>query len=268
MRIRSDPSNRTCRLPRRHVALLGTAVAACFAIGVAQAAPMQSTNPGWQSPTAAAAQPGGTGWTPNTAQAPVEQGYAQLPQAEQGGPGHHPITAAPAKQGGPGRSAPDELVDYSTQLANPSAPEAMAGGNALVPDRAALAADLQFPPYSTDLSGDAIAALNGLAASAGSLPGSIVITARADPIEQHARGNDVSMARAQSVANYLAQAGVDPQRIVVRAIGITQPRVDPRACEGMIGSSLAACLAPDRSVTVQVGRLEVGMAEPPVPAAD
>jgi len=268
MRIRTKFSNRARHPRRRRLALLGTSVAACFAIGVAQAAPVQSTDPGWQSPPAEATPQAGTGWTQNAAQAPVEQDYAQLPKAEQGGPGHHPITAAPAKQGGPGRSAPDELVDYSTQLANPSARETTTGGNALVPDRAALAADIQFPPYSTDLSGDAIAALNGLAASAGNLSGSIVITARADPVEQHARDADVSMARAQSVANYLAQAGVDPQRIVVRAIGTTQPRVNPRVCEGMIGPSLAACLSPDRSVTVQVGRLEVGMAGTAVPAAD
>jgi outer membrane protein OmpA-like peptidoglycan-associated protein len=174
------------------------------------------------------------------------------------------MTAMRGKQGGPGRPAPDVLVDESTHLAKPVAGSTMTSGNALTPDRAAIAVDIQFPPNSTSLSGEAVAALNGVAATAGDLPGRILVTARADPIEQNAQGPDISIARAHTVRSYLARAGVDPQRIVVQAVGNTQARVDASRCEGMSGADLKSWLAADRTVTVQVGRLDVGMADPGV----
>jgi len=245
----------------RRLALLSAAVAACFAAGVTQASSMLPADPGWQSSQAPARQTGTRRVRDARAQASTAQAYVELSRADQGGPDWYPMTAVRAKQGGPGRPAPDALVDESTQLANPVADNTMTSGNALTPDRAAIAIDIQFPPDSTNLSGEAVTALDSVAAVAGDLPGAIVITARADPIERNARGLEVSMARARSVRSYLARVGVDPRRIVVRAIGNAQARVDPRLCEGMTGAGRESCFAPDRTVTVQVGQLDVGMAD-------
>ena len=165
MRIPIYPSGRSPRT--QLVMLLSAAVLACFAAGGAQAAAPQPTNRGWEPAPHVPITQTSPGWEPsvNAPGQAVEQTYAALPKAEQGGPGWHPITAAPASQGGPGRPAPDALVNYSTHVAAPAAAKGMAG-NAMAPDEATLAANILFPPYSADLSGDATAALNSIAAGA------------------------------------------------------------------------------------------------------
>jgi outer membrane protein OmpA-like peptidoglycan-associated protein len=238
--------------------LFGAAVAACFAAGNTHAAAAQPIDPGWQD---AQPQPeqGGPGWTRNAnAGGAVEQAYTAFPAVDQGGPGRHPNTAAPARQRGPGWNAPDARVDDSTHVQPSSTAAGETGGTITPPDQAAVAAYILFPPYSAELSGDATAALSNVAEGVGELPGTVVVTARVDPMEQGDAAG-LSLARAQGVADYLAEVGVDPQRIVLQAVGDTQPLIDPRICQSATGPDRVACLAPDRSVTVQVGRFDVGM---------
>jgi outer membrane protein OmpA-like peptidoglycan-associated protein len=254
---RTRPASALCRMP---AAILTAAVAACFATGSVQAATMQPVDPGWQ-PAPAQIEQAGPGWAPNAnADRTVEEAYARFPSVEQGGPGWHASAASPARQGGPGWQAPDVRVDESTQVHSQAATGVETRNNTAGPDQSAVAANILFPPYNAALSGDATATLSGVANAVGNLPGPVVITARVDPIERDDAAG-LAVARARSVADYLALAGVDEQRIVLQAVGTTQPLIDPGVCRSVTGADLAACLAPDRSVTVHVGRLDVGMAD-------
>jgi OOP family OmpA-OmpF porin len=76
------------------------------------------------------------------------------------------------------------------------------------------------------------------------------IVGHADRIGNDAYNQDLSLRRAQSVAQHLLERRAVPQpRIKVKGRGESQPVV---TCEGVRGSALIQCLAPNRRVEVEV----------------
>lgn len=76
------------------------------------------------------------------------------------------------------------------------------------------------------------------------------IVGHADRIGNDAYNQDLSLRRAQSVAHHLLERRAVPQeRVEVRGMGESQPVVP---CEGVRGSALIPCLAPNRRVEVEV----------------
>src|SRR5512145_785424 len=78
--------------------------------------------------------------------------------------------------------------------------------------------------------------------------GTIHVTGHADRIGADAYNVKLSRDRAEAVKRYLAQRGIDAQKIEARGVGATAPVTQAGACEGLKGASLIDCLHPDRRV--------------------
>jgi OOP family OmpA-OmpF porin len=80
---------------------------------------------------------------------------------------------------------------------------------------------------------------------------SILAVGHADRIGSEQYNEKLSAERAQTVRQYLAQKGVEEQRVRSEGRGESQP-VTGEQCKGMKGSKLISCLEPDRRVEIEV----------------
>jgi outer membrane protein OmpA-like peptidoglycan-associated protein len=82
--------------------------------------------------------------------------------------------------------------------------------------------------------------------------GTIHVTGHADRIGADAYNVGLSRERAEAVKRYLAEQGIDAQKIEARGVGSSEPVTQAGACEGLKRTSLIDCLHPDRRVEVEV----------------
>jgi OOP family OmpA-OmpF porin len=82
--------------------------------------------------------------------------------------------------------------------------------------------------------------------------GTIHVTGHADRIGADAYNVGLSRERAEAVKRYLAEQGIDAQKIEARGVGSSEPVTQAGACEGLKRTSLIECLHPDRRVEVEV----------------
>jgi OOP family OmpA-OmpF porin len=80
---------------------------------------------------------------------------------------------------------------------------------------------------------------------------SILAVGHADRIGPEQYNEKLSAERAESVKQYLAQKGIDQQRMQTQGAGQSQP-VTGDQCKGIRGSKLISCLQPDRRVEIEV----------------
>jgi OOP family OmpA-OmpF porin len=80
---------------------------------------------------------------------------------------------------------------------------------------------------------------------------SIVAVGHADRIGPAQYNEKLSAERAESVKQYLAQKGIEEQRVQTQGAGQSQP-VTGDQCKGVRGSKLISCLQPDRRVEIEV----------------
>lgn len=92
---------------------------------------------------------------------------------------------------------------------------------------------------------------------------SIVAVGHADRIGPAQYNEKLSAERAEAVKQYLAQKGIEEQRVRTEGAGQSQP-VTGDQCKGLRGSKLISCLQPDRRVEIEVrGTREVAGAGSP-----
>lgn len=171
---------------------------------------------------------GGAEWTPDKAAAPCDiVPTASAPVA--------PVAAAPAP-------APEP------QALAPAAP---------VIEKISLSADVLFPFNSAELLPGGEQKLDQLAQDAqGANVDKVVLTGHADRIGSEDYNQQLSEERAQAVADYLAQKGVDAGRITAEGRGKSDP-VTGSECNSLGKESnknqkLIACLQPDRRVDAEL----------------
>ncbi len=80
---------------------------------------------------------------------------------------------------------------------------------------------------------------------------SILAVGHADRIGSAQYNEKLSAERAESVKQYLAQKGIQEQRVQTQGAGQSQP-VTGDQCKGVKGSKLISCLQPDRRVEIEV----------------
>jgi chemotaxis protein MotB len=95
---------------------------------------------------------------------------------------------------------------------------------------------LEFDQFATDLADDSVADLNRIIEAIKKVPNRVVVRghAWAEPLRQKPQfrdQHDLSFARARSVAKYLIENGINPDRILVSAAGDYEPRVVTRNIE-------------------------------------
>ena len=171
---------------------------------------------------------GGAEWTPDKAAAPCDMTpTASAPVA--------PVAAAPAP-------APE--------------PQALAAPAPVI-EKISLSADVLFPFNSAELLPGGEQKLDQLARDAqGANVDKVVLTGHADRIGSEEYNQQLSEERAQAVADYLAQKGVDSSRITAEGKGKSDP-VTGSECNNMGKESnknqkLIACLQPDRRVDAEL----------------
>ncbi|HTM62175.1 MAG TPA: OmpA family protein [Burkholderiales bacterium] len=174
---------------------------------------------------------GGAEWTPDKAAAPCDMTpTASAPVA--------PVAAAPAP-------APEPQALAATE---PAAP---------VIEKITLNADVLFPFNSAELLPGGQTKLDQLAQDArGANVDRVVLTGHADRIGSEDYNQQLSEERAQAVADYLAQKGVDSTRITAEGKGKSDP-VTGSECNNLGKDSnknqkLIACLQPDRRVDAEL----------------
>jgi OOP family OmpA-OmpF porin len=174
---------------------------------------------------------GGAEWTPDKAAAPCDMTpTASAPVA--------PVAAAPAP-------APEPQALAATE---PAAP---------VIETITLNADVLFPFNSAELLPGGQTKLDQLAQDAqGANVDRVVLTGHADRIGSEDYNQQLSEERAQAVADYLAQKGVDSTRITAEGKGKSDP-VTGSECNNLGKDSnknqkLIACLQPDRRVDAEL----------------
>jgi OOP family OmpA-OmpF porin len=80
---------------------------------------------------------------------------------------------------------------------------------------------------------------------------SILAVGHADRIGPEQYNEKLSAERAEAVKQYLAQKGIEQQRVQAQGVGESQP-VTGDQCKGVRGSKLISCLQPDRRVEIEV----------------
>jgi OOP family OmpA-OmpF porin len=80
---------------------------------------------------------------------------------------------------------------------------------------------------------------------------SVLAVGHADRIGPEQYNEKLSAERAEAVKQYLAQKGVEQQRVQAQGLGESQP-VTGDQCKGVKGSKLISCLQPDRRVEIEV----------------
>ena len=174
---------------------------------------------------------GGAEWTPDKAAAPCDA----VPHA----------SAAVA----PVAKAPEPAPAPEPQPLAAAAPAAAP----VVIEKISLNTDVLFPFNSAELLPGGQQKLDQLAQDAqGANVEQVVLTGHADRIGSEDYNQQLSEERAQAVADYLAQKGVDSSRLQVEGKGKTDP-VTGEQCRNLGPDSnrnqkLIACLQPDRRV--------------------
>lgn len=172
---------------------------------------------------------GGADWTPEKAAAPCDVvPTASIPPA--------PIAKAPEPA-----PAPQPLAEATP------APEPV------VIEKISLSTDVLFPFNSAELLTGGQQKLDQLAQeSQGANVEKVVLTGHADRIGSEEYNQQLSEARAQAVADYLAQKGVDSNRLQVEGKGKSEPitgnECSKLGAESNKNQKLIACLQPDRRV--------------------
>lgn len=176
---------------------------------------------------------GGAEWTPDQASAPCDMTpRASAPVA--------PIAKAPEPAPAP---EPQALA-----AAEPAAP---------VIEKITLNTDVLFPFNSAELLPGGQTKLDQLAQDAqGANVDRVVLTGHADRIGSEDYNQQLSEERAQAVADYLAQKGVDSSRITAEGKGKSDP-VTGSECNNLGKDSnknqkLISCLQPDRRVDAEL----------------
>ena len=116
-----------------------------------------------------------------------------------------------------------------------------------------LSSDVLFPfARSSPLSVEGRQALTTLAASLkkNDADKQITVTGHADRIGDAERNRALSLARAQTVADFLVSQGIARERVKVMGKGSGQPV--SQCAQGRVTPELVRCLAPDRRVTITV----------------
>jgi OOP family OmpA-OmpF porin len=80
---------------------------------------------------------------------------------------------------------------------------------------------------------------------------SVLAVGHADRIGPEQYNEKLSAERAEAVKQYLAQKGIEQQRVQAQGAGERQP-VTGDQCKGIKGSKLISCLQPDRRVEIEV----------------
>lgn len=80
---------------------------------------------------------------------------------------------------------------------------------------------------------------------------SVLAVGHADRIGPEQYNDKLSAERAEAVKQYLAQKGIEQQRVQAQGVGESQP-VTGDQCKGIKGSKLISCLQPDRRVEIEV----------------
>jgi OOP family OmpA-OmpF porin len=175
----------------------------------------------------------GSDWTPDKAAAPCDA----VPRASMAVP--PPVAAAPAP-------APEPAP-----LAAAPAPEPV------VIEKVSLSTDVLFEFNKAELRPAGQQKLDDLARSAqGANVERVVLVGHADRIGSEEYNKELSEKRAQAVADYLAQKGVDSSRLQVEGRGEAQP-ITGNECsklgkESNKNPKLIACLQPDRRVDAEL----------------
>ena len=177
----------------------------------------------------------GSDWTPDKAAAPCDA----VPRASMAVP--PPVAAAPAP-------APDP-APLAAAEPTPPAPQPAP----IVIEKVSLSTDVLFGFNKAELTPAGQTRLDDLAKSAqGANVEKVVLTGHADRIGSEGYNKELSEKRAQAVADYLAQRGVDSSRLQVEGKGEAEP-ITGNQCAKMGPESnknqkLISCLQPDRRV--------------------
>ena len=177
----------------------------------------------------------GSDWTPDKAAAPCDA----VPRASMAVP--PPVAAAPAP-------APDPAPLAAAEPAPPAPQPAP-----IVIEKVSLSTDVLFGFNKAELTPAGQQRLDDLAKSAqGANVEKVVLTGHADRIGSEGYNKELSEKRAQAVADYLAQRGVDSSRLQVEGKGEAEP-ITGNQCAKMGPESnknqkLISCLQPDRRV--------------------
>ena len=167
----------------------------------------------------------------------VQRGHAQEMSPNDSGTTEVPEIIAPQ---------PDSTPD----LASPTDPS---DENEADEEASAVAVSVLFEPGTAQITPEGTALLDEvLQAVASTVGGAVLLTGHTDSVESAAGANELSQARAVAVGTYLNRAGVPADRIIVRGVGNLAPTTAPSSCSNLDGEELAKCLAPDRSVDIEV----------------
>ncbi len=188
----------------------------------------------------------GADWSPDKAAAPCDAvPRASVPPA--------PVAQAPEPVAAPIAAAPAPAP--------------------VVIEKITLSTDVLFPFNKAELLPGGQQKLDELAKSAqGTNVDKVVLIGHADRIGSEEYNQELSEKRAQAVADYLAQKGVDSSRLQVEGKGKSEP-VTGNECARMGPDSnknqkLIACLQPDRRVDAELlGSRETTAATPSAPAS-
>jgi OOP family OmpA-OmpF porin len=192
----------------------------------------------------------GSDWTPDKAAAPCDA----VPRASLAVP---PVAAAPAPA-----PEPAPLAVAPTPAPQP-----------IVIEKVSLSTDVLFGFNKAELTPAGQQKLDELAKSAqGANVEQVVLTGHADRIGSEEYNKELSEKRAQAVADFLAQNGVDQSRLKVEGRGEAEP-VTGNQCQKMGPESnknqkLISCLQPDRRVDAALlGSRESNAASGSAPSA-
>ena len=200
----------------------------------------------------------GSEWTPDKAAAPCDAvPTATIAPA--------PVAAAPAP-------APEPKLEPAPQpqpLAQAPAPAPAP----IVIEKVSLSTDVLFGFNKAELTPAGQQRLDELAKNAqGANVEKVVLTGHADRIGSEDYNKELSEKRAQAVADYLAQKGVDSSRLQVEGRGESQPITGTECAklgkESNKNQKLISCLQPDRRVDAELlGSRESTASTPSSPSA-
>ncbi|HUQ76075.1 MAG TPA: OmpA family protein [Burkholderiales bacterium] len=182
----------------------------------------------------------GSDWTPDKAAAPCDG----VPRASMAVP--PPVAAAPAP-------APQAAPEPAPLVAAVPAPTP----TPIVIEKVSLSTDVLFEFNKSELRANGQQKLDDLARSAqGANVERVRLIGHADRIGSEEYNKELSEKRAQAVADYLAQKGVDSSRLQVEGRGESDP-VTGNQCDKLGKQSnknpkLIACLQPDRRVDAEL----------------
>ena len=157
----------------------------------------------------------------------------------------------------PRASIPPAPIAQAPEPAAAPAPLAAAAPAPIVIEKITLSTDVLFPFNKAELLPGGQQKLDELAKSAqGANVDKVVLVGHADRIGSEEYNQELSEKRAQAVADYLAQKGVDSSRVQVEGRGKTEP-ITGEQCSNMGAENnknqkLIACLQPDRRVDAEL----------------